>query len=303
MPDFLLRRYHSSDGWKLTVKDDNLSVSTNGTVTRNGNTVTVPYTASGSYDRISVFISDKAWNASDAELKCYGQLNTSGGTGTFTLPAEYTNKTWGTDYHVYILAEDVNDGTKTDYASAPVELSTPSLVYTVTFDENGHGEAPNAQTVASGATASKPDESTEAGYTFGGWYTEQECKNAYNFDTAVTENITLYAKWTKNPEGTYTVTFNSNGHGTAPDTQTVTSGEKASYPEKPTADGYTFGGWYTEKECKTLYDFTSPVTGSITLYAKWTKNNTGSVEETPSDDEKEESSSPSVSNPVNPKLL
>ncbi|MCR5013016.1 MAG: InlB B-repeat-containing protein, partial [Lachnospiraceae bacterium] len=266
---------HSSDGWKLTVKDDNLSVSTNGTVTRNGNTVTVPFTASEGYDRISVFISDKAWNDSGAELKYYGQLKTSDVTGTFTLPDEYANKTCGTDYHVYILAEDVNDGTKTDYASEPVELSIPSLVYTVTFEENGHGEAPNTQTVTSGDKATKPSDPTADGYTFGGWYKEAGCQNKYDFNTAVTESITLYAKWTQNPPGTYTVTFDPNGHGTAPETQTVTSGATASKPSDPTADAYTFGGWYTEKECKNAYDFNTTVTANITLYAKWTQNPPG----------------------------
>lgn len=68
----------------------------------------------------------------------------------------------------------------------------------------------------------------------------------------------------------YTVTFNANGHGTAPSAQTVNSGDKADKPTDPTASGYTFGGWYTNAECTgTAYDFNTAVTSDFTLYAKW----------------------------------
>ena len=76
--------------------------------------------------------------------------------------------------------------------------------------------------------------------------------------------------------GTYTVTFNANGHGTAPETQTINSGERAKKPTPaPTADGYTFGGWYTEADCINGYDFNTTVTSNLTLFAKWTKNEVG----------------------------
>ncbi len=68
----------------------------------------------------------------------------------------------------------------------------------------------------------------------------------------------------------HTVTFNANGHGTAPANQTVEDGKTATEPTDPTATGYTFGGWYTDKACTTAYDFTTTVTKDITLYAKWT---------------------------------
>ena len=75
-------------------------------------------------------------------------------------------------------------------------------------------------------------------------------------------------------ETTHSVTFNANGHGTAPTTQTVKSGQKATEPTAPTATGYTFGGWYKEPECTTAFDFATPITGDIPLYAKWTKLHT-----------------------------
>ena len=70
---------------------------------------------------------------------------------------------------------------------------------------------------------------------------------------------------------THTVAFDANGHGKAPGSQTVEHGGKAKRPANPTADGWTFGGWYTDKACKEAYDFSKPVTEDITLYAKWTR--------------------------------
>ncbi|MBR5479218.1 MAG: InlB B-repeat-containing protein, partial [Clostridia bacterium] len=55
---------------------------------------------------------------------------------------------------------------------------------------------------------------------------------------------------------TYTVTFNANGHGIAPDALSdVVEGSKISAPTAPTADGYTFGGWYKESTCENAWDF------------------------------------------------
>ena len=70
--------------------------------------------------------------------------------------------------------------------------------------------------------------------------------------------------------GTHTVAFNANGHGTAPAAQRVQDGQKAKKPTNPTAEGYTFGGWYTDQACTTAFDFNTAITKDITLYAKWT---------------------------------
>ena len=92
--------------------------------------------------------------------------------------------------------------------------------YTVTFNANGHGTAPSSQTVYYGYTATQPTAPTASGYTFGGWYTDSACTNAWSFSTAITSNKTLYAKWTPNA---YTITYNGNSatSGSAPASQTV----------------------------------------------------------------------------------
>ena len=74
----------------------------------------------------------------------------------------------------------------------------------------------------------------------------------------------------------YTVSFNANGKDAAmPDSQRVKEGKTATEPaDKPQLKGYTFGGWYTDEACTQAYDFSTPVTSDMTLYAKWTKNAT-----------------------------
>lgn len=82
---------------------------------------------------------------------------------------------------------------------------------------------------------------------------------------------------------TYTVSFNKNGNSSATDTapQTVADGEKVTEPAVPTAEGYTFGGWYKEPECTTPWIFdTDTVNENITLYAKWVVNLPTSLEDT-----------------------
>lgn len=64
----------------------------------------------------------------------------------------------------------------------------------------------------------------------------------------------------------YTVTFNSNGGSDVPGQ--IRANAAATAPAVSRA-GYTLVGWYTDEACTAAYDFTQPVTDSVTLYAKW----------------------------------
>ena len=164
-----------------------------------------------------------------------------------------------------------------DYMDAPFDFDTPitgdttlhakwAKTWTVTFDSNGHGTAPAMQTVEEGENAVKPADPTAEGYSFQGWCTTAECTEEFQFDTTpITGNTTVYAKWVKKP----IVSFNTNGHGTAPASQTVELNGKAVKPADPTAEGYVFRGWYTTAACTTEFDFNTPIAADTTLYAKW----------------------------------
>jgi uncharacterized repeat protein (TIGR02543 family) len=155
--------------------------------------------------------------------------------------------------------------------------------YTVTFNVNGAtgGTAPAAQSADYNTNITLPSGSglTRIGYIFGGWNTDTAGTGTnYNADSSytVTGNITLYAKWTLNQ---YTVTFNANGAtgGTTPAALTADHNTSITLPsgDVMARTGYTFGGWNTNTAgTGTNYNANSSytVTGSITLYAKWTLN-------------------------------
>lgn len=67
---------------------------------------------------------------------------------------------------------------------------------TVTFDANGGETTPEPQVIPAGSTAVRPEDPTYSGYRFDGWFLG-DSETAFDFDTPVTANITLTAKWTK----------------------------------------------------------------------------------------------------------
>ena len=138
--------------------------------------------------------------------------------------------------------------------------------YTVTFNSQGGSEvAPQA--VYAGEKIVKPANPTKEKEYFVDWYKEAECTNVWDFENeTVSQDITLYAKWTSIA---YTVTFETNG-GSAIEAQLVPEGTFATKPETvPTKEGNLFEGWYTEQTMTNLFDFYTPITKDITLYAKW----------------------------------
>ncbi len=117
------------------------------------------------------------------------------------------------------------------------------------------------QVLPSGTLATRPDApAATPGYTFGGWNKADGTAWDYASDK-VTDNITLYAKWTAN---TYTITFDTvGGSEIAPITQDY--GTAITVPADPTREGYTFIGW--DKEIPT----TMPAE-NMTVTAQWEIN-------------------------------
>jgi uncharacterized repeat protein (TIGR02543 family) len=142
--------------------------------------------------------------------------------------------------------------------------------FTVTFEENG-GTTVAAIRADYNEKISEPVEPTKTGYTFGGWFYDDEFKDEFNFDEdKITGNITLYAKWIIKE---FTITFDENG-GTTVTAIKADYNEKITEPNDPTKTGYTFGGWfYDNVTFNNDFDFDEDkITGNITLYAKWIIN-------------------------------
>lgn len=90
------------------------------------------------------------------------------------------------------LSDNVNYATWFD--AVYQSTATPLVWFSVAFDVDG-GSYVSPQNVLSGGKATEPDAPTKESYTFDDWYTEDTFVNVYDFDTAVTANIILYAKW------------------------------------------------------------------------------------------------------------
>ena len=71
--------------------------------------------------------------------------------------------------------------------------------HTVIFDSCG-GSSVATQSVGWYTAAERPEDPVKSGFDFTGWYTDQKCGNAYDFDVAVKSDLTLYAGWEETPE-------------------------------------------------------------------------------------------------------
>ncbi|HBD93014.1 MAG TPA: hypothetical protein DC057_02450, partial [Spirochaetia bacterium] len=144
-------------------------------------------------------------------------------------------------------------------------------VFTVSFNTDS-GSAVASQSIAENSKATRPATNpTKSGYTFDNWYADSGKTTVYDFNTAVTSAKTIYAKWTANM---YTVTFDGDGATTEAVSATKTVVSPATtvvtLPTAPVKTGYTFAGWYTDKNgAGTEFTATTVVTGDVKVYAKW----------------------------------
>ncbi len=146
--------------------------------------------------------------------------------------------------------------------------------FTITFDVDG---ANYFEIKTQGSEVLKmPDNPTKENYIFDGWFWDKdEWQRPFTASSLanepLTDNLTVYAKWTEVEltQKIFTVSFNSMG-GTAVDPVKVQYGKLLTAPERPTKLGYALVGWYKEADFSTKWDFNlDKVTEDLTLYAKW----------------------------------
>ena len=186
----------------------------------------------------SVTVTDSNGNMGTAWEKFCGNL--SGGTfyGPVTTECHVSGGTYyrglTMNKNAKLSGQPIDTGDViNDTTNTPEPNVTPA---TVTYAYGALGGTYATQIVQAGEKAIEPDVPSRQGYQFTGWYLDD---TKYDFNTAVTGNMTLTAKWTAN---SYTITFDTDGGSEiAPITQDY--GTQITAPADPTREGYTFIGW------------------------------------------------------------
>ena len=258
-----------------------------------------------------------AWNLSGVTLSLKGSPNSWGSSlGTFS---DQGNGVWTANYNNYEPSTTSanfkietnyngwigNTGSNSDATlsdmivgstynvTATLDVKDHSLVMSktfvkgeVSFDLQGHGSAISKLTnVTAGSKISAPSEPSVEGWTFGGWYKEPSCTNAWNFASdVVNETMTLYAKWTVK---TYTIdaTLNNTSVNTAFPTSFTYTGSTTTDLNRtfsvnttnfflPSSITVTMGGstltqgtHYTYNNTTGAFTFSAVITGNIVITA------------------------------------
>ena len=139
------------------------------------------------------------------------------------------------------------------------------VVYTITFNSND-GTSVESQNVNAGEKLKEPTPApTKVGFTFDGWYEDSTFSTKFNFDTPITDNMTLYAKWTENK---YTLTFDANGgSGTMAPIADLTGEYDLPANEFTAPSGKQFKGWSLTTDGATVSKVA--MTENRTVYAIW----------------------------------
>ena len=185
---------------------------------------------------------------------------------------------------------------------APVEEVAPVVEepkFTITFDNQGHGEQLDPLTDLENMPDALPLLSEE-GFEFNGWYLDQAFEKEAEFDSKLESDLVLYAKWTevvKEPEVVeeqkpeeapaeepalveevapvveapkYTISFDNQGHGEALDPLTDLENMPDALPLL-SEEGFEFGGWYLDLAFEKEAEFDVKLESDLVLYAKWTE--------------------------------
>ena len=153
----------------------------------------------------------------------------------------------------------------------------------VEFDLHGHGgeiEPQFLQKGASGQRAQRPEDPTEDGYTFGGWYTDETFTEGteFDFDTEITTDTTLYAKWSANE---YTVEFVDDGNVVGREDFVYDTAAKpltTASELKIEREGWDFAGWRAGEELQVDFEDGQEVrnisteTGGLEFHAVWQRD-------------------------------
>lgn len=151
--------------------------------------------------------------------------------------------------------------------------------YRVSYDSNG-GTKVKIQDILYNQQAEKPTDPVRTGYYFAGWYKDSNFSEKFSFLTPISKNTTLYAKWTTEKITTHDVTF-VPGFNMDPIVREVEDNDLATAPLVTSSESANLSGWYTDEAKQNEFDFNTPITEDLVLYAKWLSPEGEEIIETP----------------------
>ena len=196
-------------------------------------------------------------------IHCPGDANATPGTIARATPAKLT------------FAQDVTEWCVNGYVAVENDAGLYEVVegWKVSYYVAGDETPVYIEGVATGGTAqgyTHVVEGVEEDNAIFDWYTDDELTTPYDFNTTVSENISLYGALVP----AVIVDFDSD-EGTEVDRQVIeadpenNTGVQVEEPAPPTKENSTFAGWYADAELTEEFDFDTPITDSTDIYAKW----------------------------------
>jgi len=168
----------------------------------------------------------------------------------YTFDGWYSNDTYNTAWD---FASDVVNGNVTLYGRFIAQAKVSYM---------SHGAEIDSAYLDKGTALARPSDPVLSGHTFVGWYSDSSLTTPYDFDTLVTADLILYAKWEP-----HKVELISNGSKLSE--FLVDDDSTLALPPNPIRSGYTFGGWYLDEACTIPFDAEMKIEEDMKLYAKW----------------------------------
>ena len=199
-------------------------------------------------------------------------------SGTYTVDGQSLTLDFVRDEDGTATATVGENTVTVTYSDNSVMTFLKKINYTVSFNTNG-GSATESVKVVNGRPAVKPADPTKDGSVFLGWYADEALTSTYDFNSAVTGNVTVYAYWAEKTVGQpeYNATFELGYEGAEEITVAETIGGKLYQLPTPQREGYTFMGWFVsdyEDGAKLTYQYTDGMVldANTTLFAVWKDN-------------------------------
>lgn len=232
-----------------------------------GVVVTAP-TNTTNYDEIEVTI--------DGDLYTWGTL-ADGNNNYFKYNFKVTDTVRS---HKIVVDWDQNNSQEFTVDFLETAELAEAETRTITFETNGGELANPIVAVPYGTKYDELPEPNKLGHEFAGWYLDEDLMEGTEVtEIEVTDNITLYAAYTKND---HVITFDNNVHAVI----NTKYGDIVDLPENVEVDGYRFLGWYVKDNDGNNVDVTTiTVDGDITVYAKLIKQVTVTFKNNETDEE------------------